>query len=274
MTDAITQIELLLKKGQEFTYKNFATFTRDASISYPESYSAEWIAWTSRVKKIIQMSASKESAAGQVLTVATGIALLGNGEDKFEQSRGMFLSALNLTLTALQDDTFHELGDSGTTAPRNFSNTVFVVHGHDEQAKTELEVLLSEMGFDSVVLHRKPDEGQTLIEKFEKHSDVGFAFILLTPDDLISRIEHDLSSGEKRTTEARARQNVIFEFGYFLGKLGRHRVCCLHRGDVVLPSDLHGLVYKKYEKKIEEVAYSIIKELQAAGYQVSVRQRK
>ena len=66
-----------------------------------------------------------------------------------------------------------------------------------------------------------------------------------------------------------ARPNVIFEFGYFIGKLGRSRVCCLYTGNVSLPSDVNGMIYKRYEKSIEEVGYSIIKDLKAAGYGVS-----
>lgn len=270
MKDAIIKVETLLQQGREFTYENFATFSTTFSTPYPEHYSPQWIAWTTRVTQLIRVCTGKGSAALQVLNVATGKNLLGNGEDKFLNCKKMFISALELTLAALKDDTFHELEDSASLAPGQFSTAVFIVHGHDEKAKTELEVHLSEMGLTSVVLHRKPDEGQTLIEKFEKHSDVGYAFILLTPDDLAYSADQESVPDERRKKEARARQNVIFEFGYFVGKLGRRRVCCLYRGDVVLPSDLHGLVYKKYERSVEEVAYSILKELQAAGYQISV----
>ena len=143
---------------------------------------------------------------------------------------------------------------------------VFVVHGHDEIAKANLEVFLHEIGLEPVVLHRQADEGLTIIEKFEKHSDVGYAFILLTPDE-ISYVKADESKDDnKRQEEYRARPNVIFEFGYFVGKLGRSRVCCLYTGGVSLPSDVSGMIYKKFTNSIEEVAYSIIKDLKASGY--------
>lgn len=146
---------------------------------------------------------------------------------------------------------------------------VFVVHGHDEIAKTNLEVFLHEIGLEPVVLHRQADEGLTIIEKFEKHSDVGYAFILLTPDE-ISYVKADESKDDnKRQKEYRARPNVIFEFGYFVGKLGRSRVCCLYTGDVSLPSDISGMIYKKFTNGIEEVAYSIIKDLKASGYAIA-----
>jgi predicted nucleotide-binding protein len=155
-----------------------------------------------------------------------------------------------------------------TAAPVR-SKRVFVVHGRDELAKANLEIFLRELGLDPVVLHRQADEGLTVIEKFEKHSDVGYAFILLTPDEIAYlAAEHARPDGERRK-EFRARANVIFEFGYFVGKLGRSRVCCLHTGEVALPSDVHGMIYKKFNASLDEVAYSIIKDLKAAGYAIA-----
>lgn len=149
------------------------------------------------------------------------------------------------------------------------SNKVFIVHGHDEIAKTSLEVFVRENGLEPVVLHRQADQGQTIIEKFERHSDVGYAFILLTPDEVAYLRGEESRPDPERSKELRARPNVIFEFGYFVGKLGRARVCCLHTGGVSLPSDVSGMIYKAYTKSIEEVAYSILKDLKAAGYSLS-----
>src|SRR5690606_5297464 len=88
---------------------------------------------------------------------------------------------------------------------------VFVVHGHDEVAKTNLEVFLHEIGLEPVVLHRQADEGLTIIEKFEKHSDVGYAFILLTPDEIAYIKADQDKKDDERKKEFRARPNVIFE---------------------------------------------------------------
>jgi predicted nucleotide-binding protein len=153
--------------------------------------------------------------------------------------------------------------------PPSRSKRVFVVHGHDEVAKTNLEVFLHEIGLEPVVLHRQADEGMTVIEKFEKHSDVGYAFILLTPDEVAYLKADAEKPDDQRKKENRARPNVIFEFGYFVGKLGRARVCCLYTGDVALPSDVHGMIYKRFGNSIDEVAYSVIKDLKASGYAVA-----
>ena len=88
-------------------------------------------------------------------------------------------------------------------------------------------------------------------------------------DDISYPSNQDDTPDNKRNKEFRARPNVIFEFGYFVGKLGRSRVCCLYTGNVSLPSDISGMIYKKYNKNIEEVAYSIIKDLKSAGYSLN-----
>jgi predicted nucleotide-binding protein len=159
---------------------------------------------------------------------------------------------------------------SSTLSARTSLNKVFIVHGHDENSKMSLELFLHKIGLEPIVLHRQTDGGLTLIEKFEKYSDVGYAFILLTPDE-ISYLQSETPKDDKdRNKEFRARPNVIFEFGYFIGKLGRHKVCCLHTGNVTLPSDVSGMVYKRYENKIDEIGLEIVRELNAAGYDVKL----
>lgn len=168
------------------------------------------------------------------------------------------IDKLELIPTEIQSDTIQ------TIEALVNSKKVFIVHGRDELAKTNLEAILHEMNLEPIVLHRKADEGQTVIEKFEKHGrDVAYAFILLTPDEIAYLSSEDSLPDIERKKETRARPNVIFEFGYFVGKLGRNRVCCLYTGNVTLPSDLNGFVYKKYNTSIEEVAYSIQKDLKS-----------
>jgi len=141
---------------------------------------------------------------------------------------------------------------------------IFVVHGHDNALKDETCVFLSAIGFNPIVLHRQPDGGLTIIEKFEKYSDVKYAVVLLTPDDFGMKSDELKKAEGERQGEFRARQNVIFELGFFIGRLGRQSVCCLFK-NVELPSDITGLIYKKVNKSVDEIGYEIIKELKAAG---------
>jgi hypothetical protein len=128
----------------------------------------------------------------------------------------------------------------GETAARLVSadtNKVFIVHGHDEGALQTLARFLEKLGLEAIVLKERPNQGRTVIEKYEAYaSEVGFAVVLLTPDDLASAIAETAQN-------RRARQNVIFELGYFAGRLGRGRVCLLRKGEVEMPSDLFGVIY-------------------------------
>lgn len=202
---------------------------------------------------------------------AIAIETHGNSENEFLEQKSLMLAAAQQAIQIIQDDAFGE-----TKRPRSvsssgvLSNRVFVVHGHDHATKAELEVFLHDLGIEPVVLHRQPDQGRTLIEKFEAHADVGFAFILLTPDDIAYRAEQETSVDADRNKEFRAHPNVIFEFGYFVGKLGRQRVCCLIKGDVTRPSDIDGLMYKQIPESIEAIGYAIIKELKAAKYTIKI----
>lgn len=140
---------------------------------------------------------------------------------------------------------------------------IFIVHGHDDTSKLELARILENFGLEPIILHEQASEGKTVIEKFEKHaSNVGYAFILLTPDDMCSSSKNEL--------KGRARQNVILELGYFMGKLGRGRVCCLYKGEVELPSDILGIIYIKFQNTVKECYEEIIKELKNAGYKPNI----
>ncbi|MBZ5534125.1 MAG: nucleotide-binding protein [Acidobacteriia bacterium] len=120
------------------------------------------------------------------------------------------------------------------------SRKIFVVHGHDSQTKESVARFLERIGLEPVILHEQPSSGLTVPEKLEAFSAVGFAVILLTPDDI-----GGLAS-EPDKLNPRARQNVILELGYFLGKLSRRRVCALYK-NIEIPSDYQGVLYVEYD---------------------------
>lgn len=139
---------------------------------------------------------------------------------------------------------------------------VFVIHGRDKAAEQKVVRFLEKLDLTPVILHEQPNQGQTIIEKFEQHAQVGFAVALLTPDDV------GALQGEAEHGKPRARQNVVFELGYFLGRLGRKRVCALVKGeDLERPSDYAGVVYIPlddyggWERKL-------FKELKEAGFEI------
>lgn len=254
----------LAEHGDAFTYQNFATHSERG---YPEAFSPEWTAWTARVEHAIGESFSEHSASNRLMVSARNVQTLGWDRSEFEQCKGAYQAAIREGISALKDDTFDELLKREVAkAPMDLSNKVFIVHGHDDATKNELEIMLRDMGMEPVVLHRQIDGGMTIIEKFEHHADVGYAFILLTPDEIAYVASEEGKPDRDRKKETRARPNVIWEFGYFVGRLGRNRTCCLHKGKVVLPSDLNGLVYKAFTNSVEELGWSIQKELRSLGY--------
>jgi hypothetical protein len=139
---------------------------------------------------------------------------------------------------------------------------IFLVHGHAEKVTQAISAFLKTLKLEVVILHEQPNRGRTVVEKFEKHSDVGFAVVLLTPDDIGAPID----TPDK--TRKRARQNVILELGYFIGKLGRERVCPIYVEGVELPSDLHGVLWVPYDKS-GEWRSKLTREIQAAGIKVN-----
>lgn len=142
---------------------------------------------------------------------------------------------------------------------------IFVVHGHDEEMKQATARTLSTLGLEPIILHEQANEGKTLIEKFEKHADAGFAVVLLSPDDMA----YAKDSGPK-TAKPRARQNVILELGYFAAKLGRARVFPLYRerSNIELPSDIAGVIYTPYDRAGGGWRFNLAKELKACGYDI------
>jgi len=153
------------------------------------------------------------------------------------------------------------------------SKNIFIVHGRDDKPKLELARMLEKLGFNVIILSEQPDKGRTIIEKLEQETiDIGYVFVILTPEDVIAdlQIPPPPPPFPPFDFRYRARQNVILELGYFVGKIGRNRVCCLYKGDVELPSDIHGVLFKKFNVSVEECYKAILDELKAAGYEIKI----
>ena len=142
------------------------------------------------------------------------------------------------------------------------SKDIFVVHGHDESAKEAVARFLEKLGLHPIILHEQPNAGRTVIEKFEVYSNVGFAVVLLTPDDI------GTSRASPKQQKFRARQNVVFELGYFVGKLGRERVCALYKEDVEIPSDILGVLFVSMDHGTWR--FQLAKEMKVAGIDIDM----
>lgn len=143
------------------------------------------------------------------------------------------------------------------------SNKIFIVHGHDDLAKEQVARFISQIGLEPIILHEQASSGKTIIEKIESFSDVGFAVVLYTPCDIGSKKVNN--SGLKE----RARQNVVFEHGYFVGTLGRKNVTAFVKGDIEKPNDISGVVYIDFDER-GAWKMEFAKELKSAGYKIDM----
>lgn len=160
-----------------------------------------------------------------------------------------------------RDKISNPVSENKDVKERDFSK-IFIVHGQDEPAKEELARFIEKLGFEPIILHEQASLGMTIIEKIEYYSNVNFGIVLYTPCDLGAKKGDD-------NLKPRARQNVVFEHGYLIGKLKRENVCALVKDNVETPNDISGIVYIPMDSN---KAWKILvgKELQKAGYKVDL----
>ena len=139
---------------------------------------------------------------------------------------------------------------------------VFVVHGHDEASKQTLARFLERIELQPIILHEQTNRGRTIIEKFEDYAEVQFAIVILSPDD-----HGKLATELDAAGTFRARQNVVFEMGYFIGRIGRHRVFPLKVGSLDIPSDYAGVAYTDMDPAGAWKS-RLVRELKDAGFDV------
>lgn len=154
-----------------------------------------------------------------------------------------------------ENDVFNDKGikNKGVENILKGSKKVFIIHGHDNEMKQEVQLLLTRAGLDEVVLHECSDKGRTIIDKLIEESSEGvYVVALLSPDDVL------------KNGDFRARQNVILEIGYFLGKFGKEKVRLLKRGNVEIPSDLQGILYQEFDEQ-GSWRMKLLKELSDVG---------
>ncbi len=212
---------------------NQATFNKLGELaSDGQGLSEEWEIdrWSLRVKTFLQttLGISEASDFGDL-----------HGSDPWE-TLALRVGRLEGLLAAEGSGDLQKLSSSKPLVP-NEGRKVFVVHGHDGAAKDAVARFIEKVGLQPIILHEHANEGRTIIEKFETYSsDIVFAVVLLTPDDMGCAAGSQIDVSQ---LGPRARQNVILELGYFIGRLGRTRVCALHKGNVELPSDYQGVLY-------------------------------
>src|SRR5690606_18600059 len=144
------------------------------------------------------------------------------------------------------------------------SASIFVVHGHDRDARDQLELILRRLGLEPFILQNEDGGGMTIVEALEQsiYQDSAFGVILMTPDDFgYAKAETD---ADRRP---RARQNVILELGMIVASLGRSRMAILQKGALERPSDTDGILRIEFNDHVREAVPKLVQRLQAAGFE-------
>lgn len=256
-----------LKKGRELRNTNIQT--RDALKQAVQKY----YSWEEYVYDMLTRMFSNNSVAKQFRSV-TGFAKdlntieLARGIQSFHDDMDFHIRRLDsvrerLELMATQPPT-QPASSILTVSPRStLKRNIFIVHGHDEAAKETVARFIEKLGLKAIILHEQPNIGRTIIEKFEDHSaNVDFAIVLLTPDDF------GASNKAPDDRKLRARQNVIFELGYFIGKLGRKCVCALYKKGVEIPTDMSGVLFVLMDS--DSWKFELAKELKEAEFDIDM----
>ena len=156
---------------------------------------------------------------------------------------------------------------SGTTASSIQNRKVFVVYGHDNNARTQLEAMLRRWDLEPLILDQLISSGQTIIEKLEEYThQANFGIVLATPDDI------GYPKNDESKKQYRVRQNVVLELGMLLSRIGRDKVAILlsQAEDMEKPSDIDGLIYIPFKDNVEETKLSLAKEMQNNGYALDI----
>ena len=144
-------------------------------------------------------------------------------------------------------------------------NKVFIVHGHDNGLKEEVARFVEKLGLEVIILHEQANNGNTIIEKFEEiANEIGYAIILYTPRDK----GYSIKEGDNNI-KFRARQNVILEHGFFIGKLGRGHVAAIKKDNLEVPSDLSGILYIEYDIK-GAWKFQLARDMKGIGFNIDL----
>lgn len=246
-----------------------------------ESFKNEFYKWSDYNSELLKQAFDYPENEYQREYDNTGIAMILMGDENVMED---YYNRINKKIAFLER-MIEKLpllpkAETSTPAQIDISKTidkkrVFIVHGHNDALKIEVARIVEHMGLEAIILHEQEDYGKTIIEKFEANaSDIGFAIILLTADDMgVSKRDSERETKEKdfkAELQARARQNVVFEMGYFIGKLNRAHVFLLMEAGVEKPGDLDGVIYTPVDS--EGVwKYKLAKRLDAIGYSINMK---
>lgn len=247
------KIKELIQESKQNSFQNNSYTSKYGVFSKAGVQLQSWIA---ECEDFILSNYGKDSAPLKIFERLDIQYLNGYEKDDFDREITKIESALSacLRITPKGKKTQIETKELDLTK-------VFIVHGQDDLLKNQVARFIEKLGLKAIILHEQASSGKTIIEKIEEHSNVGFGIILYTPCDIGAKNE------KTHNLQPRARQNVVFEHGFLIGKIGRRNVCALVKGNIEKPNDISGVVYISTE---EEWKLSLAKEMRNSGYDIDM----
>ncbi|MFT6338620.1 MAG: putative nucleotide-binding protein [Halioglobus sp.] len=246
------KIEQLIAEGEGFTFEENSISHDYGTFSTPCVKLQSWIA---ECEDFLIQNYGRESTPWRIFERVKLDHFEGYEIHEFNKEKTKLLSALN---SCLRISSIIKINESKVDLDLT---KVFIVHGHDALLKSEVARFIEKLNLEVIILHEQASSGKTIIEKIEEHSNVGFGVVLYTSCDVGAKKE------ENPSLKPRARQNVVFEHGYLIGKIGRQNVCALVKGNIEKPNDISGVVYISVEA---EWKLDLAKELRNSGYEIDM----
>jgi predicted nucleotide-binding protein len=252
--DTLTTLQELIETGETLVPKGGNLFD-----GYNGALQPEYVSWR------LQAISLFEQLGQSGKPILKDLEADENGAYFLQSSAQRVLGGLRAAAAIAKKNLSEEKRMVSTSDRQVTSNKhkVFIVHGHDVALLNQVARFLEKLNLEPIILFEQPGKGKTIIEKLETNSDTGFAIVLLTPDDLGKR------ANDPGDTQPRARQNVVFELGYFIGKLNRSNVVALYHESVELPSDYRGIEYIKIDVE-SGWKLKLAKEMKAAGLDIDM----
>lgn len=223
-------------------------------------------AWEAATEEALRRSFGSDSPnINRVMSVGQWAMYGGGTDEQYAAQRMKDMKDRMAIIDGLIELIATDVPAQGTTIEVPvFGQSVFLVHGHDEAIIHQTARFIENLDLDVIILREQANKGRTIIEKFEDYANVGFAVVLLTADD-----RGGTASTPADELKPRARQNVIFELGFFIGRLRRMRVCALYEQGVEIPSDYSGVLFVPIDQA-GMWKFALAKEMREAGLPVDM----
>ena len=223
----------------------------------------EFIRWETKTTRFLQRyyGMGQELKAFKNTSFSLSLSALSTPHEDFVKACLRGLKETKATFSVYLEELAEEddiVAENGAPKNKFDKSKIFIVHGHDGELKEKVARMIEKQGISAIILSEQANLGSTIIEKIEMNSDVGAAICLFTADD-VCKMDNGILKN-------RARQNVVFEAGYFIAKLGRTNVVIIANKDIDMPSDLSGVVYSNHATWELEV----LRELKGMGFRIDM----